>query len=84
MSKYANAPLGDFKRTKARKEHSCMVCGGVIKIGDFYYKEHQFLRFLSRALAEICESCYSKGDLRVKFPGSEEETGKPGPLDRFP
>ena len=83
MGKYSEAPLGEFKRTMARRAHHCMVCKNEIPLGTYYFKEHQFLRFLQRPLAEICESCYGRGDFRVRSPQRGSDMGGASSLDRF-
>ncbi len=35
-----------LKKTKARTNHICNICGNIISTGDFYYKEHIEDRFL--------------------------------------
>ncbi len=79
MTKYSEAPLGEMRHIRARVDHVCMVCGANIPKRSFYFKEHSFLRFLSRPLVEICESCFAAGKLPMKLQRSERE----GPLDRF-
>jgi len=59
MGKYDH--LKFLKRTKARNEHRCSLCGQIISISEFYYLEkikNQFLHSLHRN--KFCDSCYQK------------------------
>lgn len=50
-----------LKRTKARTEHKCNLCGCIIPIGEFYYAEEledKFLHSLHRK--KFCDVCYQK------------------------
>ena len=57
MSKYDN--LIYFKETKARTDHICMGCQGLIQAGDIYYAENMKDKFLhSLHRKKYCSQCY--------------------------
>lgn len=59
MSKYKQ--LRFLKRTKARVEHQCNLCGQAISVSEFYYAEKikdNFLHFLHRK--KYCNACYQR------------------------
>lgn len=58
-----------------------MICGKEIHIGDYYYKEHQFLQYLKRPLLEECLDCF-KTNRHEKFAFSNRDSPN-GPLDRY-
>ena len=84
MSKYSKVPFGEPKLTKARKEHTCTSCGAKIESGEIYFKEEQFLRYLSRPIVEVCDTCHNEGRFDLRFL-EQKQNGEPrkGPIDRF-
>jgi hypothetical protein len=66
MGKYDQ--LKFLKKTKARVNHSCSLCGHEIKSGKIYYAETVKDRFLQSLHAKkYCEACYEKnGDSLIR------------------
>ncbi len=46
MGKYDQLKI--LKKTKARTNHICNICGNVMPAGDFYFKEHIQDKLLGR------------------------------------
>lgn len=57
MSKYVKT----LKQKKARKDHTCDKCGGIIQAKSIYYSEDSGDRFLQSLHAKkYCSSCYEQ------------------------
>jgi len=59
MGKYDQLKI--LKKTKARTNHICNICGNVMPAGDFYFKEHIQDKFLHSLNAKkYCSECYEE------------------------